>query len=112
MNVGRTFHFDAAHHLPDYKGKCEAPHGHTYRLDVVIEGKQKSDGMVLDFAELKRAVNELVLDKLDHKDLNDIFKTPSAENIAQWIFNALKKRLNVVSVKLWEGQNNWVEVDG
>lgn len=111
MKVGRTFYFDAAHHLPNYKGKCEFPHGHTYRLEVVVEEAQKKDGMALDFAELKKIVNESVLEKLDHKDLNDIFDNPTAENIAQWIFAQLKKKLNVVSVKLWEGQNKWVEVN-
>lgn len=111
MKVGRTFHFDAAHHLPNYKGKCENPHGHTYRLDVVVEGEQKEDELVLDFAELKKIVNEVALNKLDHKDLNEVLDNPCAENIAKWIFDELKKKMNVVSVKLWEGEKSWVEVN-
>jgi 6-pyruvoyltetrahydropterin/6-carboxytetrahydropterin synthase len=110
MKVAREFYFDAAHYLPDYKGKCERMHGHTYKLEVVVDGKQGKGGMVLDFNELKKVVNERVIEKLDHADLNEMFPTPTAENIAAWIFSELKAELKLSSVKLWEGEGKWVEV--
>ncbi|MBN2251712.1 MAG: 6-carboxytetrahydropterin synthase QueD [Candidatus Altiarchaeota archaeon] len=110
MRVCREFYFDASHYLPGYKGKCEQFHGHTYRLEVSVEGPIGDDGMVLDFNELKEVVNTTVLEKLDHRNLNDLFKNPTAENIASWIFTELGKKMSVRSVKLWEGHGKWVEV--
>lgn len=109
MKAGRTFYFDASHHLPAYKGKCEQLHGHTYRLDVVVEGDIKKDGMVLDFCELERIVEEKVIATLDHQDLNNILPNPTAENIAEWIWKKLKTRLKPHSIKLYEGRGKWVE---
>jgi len=110
MKIGRRFHFDAAHYILDATEKqCEEVHGHTYTLEIVVEGEVGEDGMVLDFADLKKLVND-VIRKLDHKNLNELFKNPTAENIAQWIFDQLKLQLNLVSVKLWEGEGKWVEV--
>lgn len=113
MKVGRVFHFDAAHRLRDYEGLCERLHGHTYRLEVVVEDKVKEDGMVLDFSILKKIVEDEVLGKLDHASLNDLVENPTAENIAEWIYNRLKKKLPTLhSVKLWEGRGKWVEKTG
>lgn len=109
MRVGRTFYFDAAHFLPDYRGKCEELHGHTYRLDVVVEGEIAKDGLVLDFNELKRVVSERVLVLLDHKDLNMVLDNPTAENIVDWIWSRLDGQLNLYSLRLWEGKGKWVE---
>lgn len=107
MKVAREFTFDAAHFILS-GGSCEEPHGHTYKLRVVVEGPLK-DGMVIDFREVKRIVNEKVMPKLDHKDLNKLLKNPTAENIAQWIFDVLKPHMNVVSVRVWEGSGKWAE---
>jgi 6-pyruvoyltetrahydropterin/6-carboxytetrahydropterin synthase len=109
MNVGRTFYFDASHHLPHYKGKCERFHGHTYRLDVEVEGEVGKDGMVLDFSELGKIVEENVIEKLDHMNLNDVLKNPSAENIVEWIWNKLEGKFNLASVRLYEGRGKWAE---
>jgi len=109
MRVGRVFHFDAAHRLPDYRGRCESLHGHTYRLEVVVEGDVKGDGMVLDFKRLGEVVSAEVLDKLDHQDLNSIIKNPTTENIVEWIHERLKGRLPLHSVRLWEGEGKWAE---
>ncbi len=110
MRAGREFFFDASHRLPGYKGKCEQFHGHTYRLEVTVEGTKGKEGMVMDFNEIKAVVSEQVIDQLDHRNLNDVFGNPTAENIAQWIFDTLEKRLPLSSVKLWEGNGKWVEV--
>ncbi len=111
MKVGRIFYFDAAHYLTEYKGKCERLHGHTYTLEVVVEDEQKGDGMVIDFNELKKVVNEAIIDKLDHSNMNDFFDTPTSENIAKWIFDELSNRLRIHSVKLWEGNGKWVKIE-
>ena len=81
MFVLKEFEFDAAHYLPEYNGKCERLHGHTYKLVVKVEGTPDKEGMVIDFIRLKNIVKEEVLSKLDHACLNDILKQPSAENI-------------------------------
>ena len=111
MRICREFYFDAAHRLENYKGSCENLHGHTYKLEVVVCGKQKENGMIIDFNELKMIIQETVIEKLDHSNLNDLFDTPTAENIAAWIYNRLRKELRVCSVKLWEGNGKWVEVN-
>lgn len=130
MRVTRIFTFSAAHHLTQYHGVCERPHGHTYRLAVTVEGQIKKDGLVLDFMELKKNVEEAVLSKLDHRDLNDFFENPSAENIAVWIWKKLDaeiknagfgggdgnsggaQKLKLAQIKLWEGDNTYVTYDG
>jgi 6-pyruvoyltetrahydropterin/6-carboxytetrahydropterin synthase len=109
MKVGRTFYFDSSHHLPAYKGKCEQYHGHTYQLDVVFEGEIGKDGMVLDFSELERIVEEKALTTLDHQDLNKLLPNPTAENIAEWIWKKLNGPLKLHSIRLYEGRGKWVE---
>jgi len=113
----KRFHFHSAHYLPSYKGKCEELHGHTYKLEVIVEGQPDSEGMIIDFADLKRIVKEEIIKKLDHKLLNDIIKIPSAEYIGVWIFEKLSKRLSkefpqvkLVSVELWETETSSVVI--
>lgn len=91
MFVLKEFEFDAAHYLPEYNGKCERLHGHTYKLVVKVEGTPDKEGMVIDFIRLKNIVKEEVLSKLDHACLNDILKQPSAENISVWVWQRLQK---------------------
>lgn len=91
MKVTKSFTFDAAHALTNYHGACERLHGHTYRLDVTVEGPlDAKTGMVVDFLLLKTAVQDRVLAHLDHHSLNDVLKNPSAELLAVWIWNQLK----------------------
>ncbi len=111
MLVIKQFTFDAAHFVPSYHGKCEALHGHTYKLLVKVEGKRDEEGMVIDFAVLKRIVKEQVLDVLDHKCLNDILPVPTAENIAVYVWDKLADVLlcenyHLFEVVVWETQNN------
>jgi len=108
MKLGRIFYFDAAHHICDYKGDCERIHGHTYKLEIVVEGKVEKDGMVMDFKDLKEIVSENVLKKLDHQDLNEVLDNPTAEHIVEWIWKKLKKKIPLYSVELWEGEGKWV----
>lgn len=119
MKVTRLFSFSAAHHLTDYYGECERPHGHTYKLAVTVEGPIKKDGLVIDFVILKKIVQEKIISKVDHQDLNDFFKNPSAEHIAKWMWDELKNigaesetKVKLVSVQLWEGENTSVTYEG
>lgn len=68
----KTFHFEAAHALVGYDGKCRNIHGHSYELQVTVKGMpvdepgNPKNGMVIDFHDLKRIVNEEVVERLDH----------------------------------------------
>lgn len=100
MLVTKIFTFDAAHALTRYYGKCERMHGHTYRLEVTVEGEVDSNGLVIDFVLLKRLVKRHVLDHLDHHNLNDFFENPSTELVAEWIWNQLKDLPQHLKVEL------------
>ena len=113
--LSRTFHFDAAHKVVDYNGKCENLHGHTYFLKVTIGGELKKNGMVLDFTVLKKETNNLIKTYLDHKYLNDLFENPTTENIAIFIFDKLSEKFGkygckVKEISLSEGPNNTATV--
>ena len=107
----REFKFDAAHNLIHYHGKCERLHGHTYRLAVTLQGVPDTEGMIFDFVDLKRAVNDLVLSKLDHAYINDILPQPTAEYISLWIFRTLdeplkKDNCELYEVRVWETESS------
>lgn len=122
IKVTKSFTFDAAHFLPNHKGKCAAMHGHTYRLEVTVIRQNglidsgSDEGMVIDFYDLKGIVTAEVIDKLDHKVLNEVlsFRT-TAENMAAHIFSVLTDKLQsggviVEKIKLWETPDSYVEV--
>lgn len=100
-----TYHFDAAHHLPEYDGKCREKHGHRWELDVIIEGRiDDQTGFVLDFKIVKDKVNARVIEKLDHKDLNDLISNPTAENICDYIWTLLDGHVHfkLIEIRLRE----------
>lgn len=94
--------FAAAHFLRDYHGKCEALHGHNYKVFAHVRGNQLDEGgMLLDFGVVKKALREICA-RLDHTNLNDLHdesgsdvfgQNPSAERIARWIFVRLESLL-------------------
>ncbi len=91
-------HFDAAHYLRGYQGKCEELHGHRYRVVVRVEATKLNDiGLAYDFTDLKRHLKD-ILERFDHTCLNDVPPfdkiNPSAENIATTIYNELKEKLS------------------
>ena len=92
--------FSSAHHLLNYKGKCENMHGHNWKVEVSVKGEilDKSN-ILVDFKVLKKKVNEII-DYLDHKDLNELpeFKdiSPSSEIIAKYIFEEVQKEFENV----------------
>ncbi len=92
--------FSAGHALRGYQGKCANPHGHNYRVQVAVEGpKLNSIGLLMDFGDLKKALRA-VCEKFDHAYLNDLpeFATinPCAENLAQYIFEEVERKLTAV----------------
>jgi 6-pyruvoyltetrahydropterin/6-carboxytetrahydropterin synthase len=104
-------HFDAAHYLRGYKGKCENMHGHRYTIVVKVSAQKLNDtGLAYDFADLKAHLNK-ILERYDHTCLNDVKPfdkiNPSAENIAATIYKELKKKLKadpvtLTAVEAWE----------
>ena len=105
--------FSAAHQLRGYKGKCEALHGHNWRVQVTVSSDKLDElGMVIDFHDLKAMTKEAIA-SLDHSFLNDVFPfteiNPSSENMAKWIFESLKKKIekqsiSISSVTVWENE--------
>jgi 6-pyruvoyltetrahydropterin/6-carboxytetrahydropterin synthase len=115
MKLGLVTEFDAAHSLPGYQGKCAQLHGHTYQVEIVVEGEVGENGFVMDFYQIKRIIAAALQD-LDHSCLNHILPNPTAEIIAQWIADRLAQDLQgtavrLFSLKLWEGKNKWVMID-
>ena len=105
MQVHTEVTISAAHHLPNYKGKCANVHGHSWKVEVDIEGSiKKGTGMVVDFSTIKDIIN-----KLDHKDLNTIIPNPTAENITMYILNAIHDLgyFHDVKVKVWESATSY-----
>ena len=99
--------FSSAHHLLNYKGKCENAHGHNWKVEVVARGNElDKSNILIDFKVLKKHVNEIV-DYLDHKDLNELpefeNQSPSSEFIARYIYKEAKKIFPQISrVNVWE----------
>ena len=111
-------HYDSAHFLRDYKGKCERLHGHRYVVEAGLAFEELGPGgMAYDFSDAKRHLRA-VADSLDHENLNDLPQfqelETSAENQARYIFDELRRRMgpdgeHLVYVRVWETPNQWVQ---
>ena len=89
--------FAAGHYLRDYKGKCEKPHGHNYKIRLTLAGAELDKaGLLLDFKDL-REVMKRVIERLDHQMINEIEPftaiNPSAENLAKYFYDESSVRL-------------------
>lgn len=117
LSIRKIFSFEAAHKLPNHKGKCANLHGHSYELAVTITGgiisSGSSEGMIMDFADLSEVVEKEIISKWDHKFLNDVVDfPPTAELLAQEIFLRLKKAgLPLSKVKLSETPKSFAVVE-
>ncbi len=110
-------HFDAAHFLRGYQGKCEALHGHSFRVVVRVDAAGVDEiGMAYDFTVLKRQLAD-ILSRFDHTCLNEVSPfdkiNPSSENIAVAIYDDLQPRLAeapvvLSSVEVWESPGQGV----
>lgn len=93
--------------LPNHPGKCSRLHGHSYRLEVALEGRLQpagpAAGMVEDFDVVARIVRAGVIEALDHRSLNELIDNPTAENIVVWIWQRLAPELpQLQELTLWE----------
>lgn len=103
MIIGKHFTFDSSHILPSDSiyGKCSNLHGHTYKLTVEISGEMNYlEGWICNFSEVKKIVQEKIIEKLDHNHLNNIISLPTAENLILWIAGELKRALSDKDYKL------------
>ena len=108
MRLGITEYIDCAHFLPGHP-KCGQVHGHTYRVDITIEGDH-NQGMVVDFNDLKQSTRE-VLARYDHRHWNDVLEFPSVENICELLSRELRARIAFpMVVRVWEGNGKWAEM--
>lgn len=137
--ITKIFHFEAAHALNGYDGKCRNIHGHSYEMRVTVKGMPLNEpgnpknGMVIDFHDLKAIVNQEVIEKLDHsfiignnmpKDFVEITKQnfdkvvelpyqPTTENMladfAQRIKHRLPQHVDLYSITLQETRDNIAE---
>jgi 6-pyruvoyltetrahydropterin/6-carboxytetrahydropterin synthase len=108
MKLGVSEYIDCAHFLPGHP-KCGSLHGHTYKVEITIQGETRN-GMVVDFADLKQSLRD-VLSQYDHRNLNDFLEYPSVENICELLNGKLKPKLPFTfTLRVWEGHGKWAEI--
>ena len=127
FQVTKIISFCYGHRLLNYDGKCKYLHGHNGFAEILLESSSLDRrGMVVDFTDVKNVVGTFINEKLDHKMLLNkkdrmaavlkkmnephflMDSNPTAENIARLIYSFSKsKRLQVVSVKLWETETSF-----
>ena len=136
MKIGKVIQWDMGHRVLNHRSICRGLHGHRYKAEICVEGGlidksgASEEGMVIDFADIKKTAQKLIQEELDHafmvwdkdEELLEFFKhskghkpvivpfTPTAENVAAYIFHILKDKfsdeyetgLHLQSIKLWE----------
>ena len=125
VTVTKRFTFEACHRLVDYKGACERMHGHSYKMEVTVKGVPNDKNLLMDFKILKILVNEAVIDKVDHQDLNEIMPevyatvgNTTCENMIVAFWYAIKNRLafyhydniELYRIRLWETEDSYAEL--
>lgn len=93
--------FSSGHYLRNYKGKCENPHGHNYKVRITLYGEAlDTAGLLLDFRDLKQVMRP-VIDRIDHQMLNDLEPfteiNPSAENLARYFYQQTNEQLSAMT---------------
>ena len=137
IRITREFSFEGAHALGGYDGKCCHIHGHSYRMAVTVSGNPIEDdnspkkGLVLDFTDLKKIVNENIIDKFDHalvmkegallaEDIGRVYGNvvivdfqPTSEmlviHFADIVKSLLPEGIQLHSIKLWETEKSCAE---
>ncbi len=136
MRIGKVIQWDMGHRVLNHRSVCRGLHGHRYKAEICVEGNlvekenASEEGMVIDFADIKKTAQKFIQEELDHafmvwdkdEELLDFFKkskghkpvivpfTPTAENVAAYIYTNLKDKfadvfntgLRLHSIKLWE----------
>lgn len=100
FRLEKQFRFEASHQLPNHDGKCARLHGHSWIGRLVVEGEElqtlkTKEGMLIDYGDLKKVIDPIVEEYLDHHHLNESLEmaSPTSEKIAQWIFYRVKPQL-------------------
>ncbi len=118
--IRKRYSFEASHILPGHKGKCARLHGHTYHLEVVLQGPIRSEdlhasdyGFVADFGDVSDIVKPMIAHYLDHYHLNWTLEVPrtTAEYIACWIYGHLRARMSANPEKWGNVTLSQVRVD-
>ena len=141
MKIGKVIQWDMGHRVLNHRSICKGLHGHRYKAEICVEGElidqsgASEEGMVIDFADIKKTAQKLIQEKLDHafmvwdkdNELLEFFKhskghkpvivpfTPTAENVAAYIFHILEDKfsdvyktgLHLQSIKLWETPSSY-----
>jgi 6-pyruvoyltetrahydropterin/6-carboxytetrahydropterin synthase len=112
FTVYKELDFAASHFLREYHGKCERLHGHNYKVQVHVSADElDSEGMVVDFVQLKALMHELIHERFDHRHINEIppfdVLNPTSEHLARYIAEEIAARLDdgrvrVSEVHIWE----------
>ncbi|MBT4439082.1 MAG: 6-carboxytetrahydropterin synthase QueD [Gemmatimonadales bacterium] len=119
FTVSAQAHYDAAHFLKNYDGKCRQLHGHRYVVEAAVQSTELDDsGIAFDFVDLKGALRGIA-DELDHTNLNDLPQfqevETSAENQAKYFFEELGRRLpadiaeGLLYARVWESPTQWAQ---
>ena len=96
-------HFDSAHKLSGYDGKCNRLHGHSFIVEATVEGDLlNSINMIIDFSLLKKGMDSIIEEYLDHYYLNETLQeeNPTAEYLAKWIYDEMKEGISFMGLKL------------
>lgn len=140
ISVTKVIEWDMGHRVPNHKHKCANPHGHRYRLELTVTGLindeqgSSSEGMVVDFSEIKEAMMAKIHDQLDHcfmfyendpmalhllREFGDEFNIrlvpfiPTAENVVGWCVDQLEpcfpEGVNITRCRLYETPKSWAE---
>ena len=118
--IGISGHFDAAHYIKDYPGKCSRMHGHRWKVEVVVEGQELGEmNILIDFGWIKTWLGS-ILNKLDHYVLNEQLneQNVTAEFLSRWIYGIANtwesysgwpKGARVVHITVWESPDCYAE---
>ena len=150
MKIGKVIQWDMGHRVLNHRSICKGLHGHRYKAEICVEGEliqepgTSEEGMVIDFADIKKTAQKFIQEEFDHsfmvwdkdEELLEFFKhskghkpvivpfTPTAENVAAYIFNILQDKLSDIyntdlhlhSIKLWETPSSYalyeVQIEG
>lgn len=131
ISVTKRFTFEASHILNDPSlskeenqsifGKCSRMHGHSYKLYVTVTADTLTNGMIINFRDLKRIVMESVIEKIDHRHINDMEgfdkNIPTAENIASSIWKILEEEFHknnieckIKRIRLYETETGFADI--
>jgi len=132
MKIAKEFRWEMGHRLSFHNGKCKNLHGHSYKLLVEFEGLLDSNGMMIDYFDVKEIISPII-DKLDHafmvhdkdKELIEALTKlksnfilvpyqPTAENICHYFLNEIKaqnlpERIRAIKVRVYETENTYAE---